>query len=551
MNQPQSGLPAPVAGGLRVFSNARVLDRDHFTDPCDVIVAQGRVRAVVPAGTGVDEVSSRLERPTVTDVGGRFMMPGFIESHGHPVGLGINRLQLDLRPAAVSSIADIQSAVRHSAERGDSDSWIVGAGFDETYLSDGRMPHRGDLDEAAPDRPVVIGRTCGHMLVANSRALALSGVDDAVEDPPGGKFVRDATGTLTGLVQEDATRLIAQPEPDDAMREEGFALAQDDFHSWGVTTVNDAIAEPSHMRLYQRLNADGQLRVRMRPWLYAISLSGRDGVLDDLVTAGVASGLGDDMLRVQGVKFQLDGSLGGRTAALYEPYAGSDNRGILTHPTERLVSAFRTAARGGLRMAIHAIGDAAIGQALEALEQSGELPWITANRNRIEHCSLPTPEQLDTMADWSLIASSSIGFVYNLGDSYPDALGDQRIERLLPHRDLIARGIVAPGNSDVPVTSGNPWHGIVGAITRTTRTGTVLDRKQNITLAQALAMYTTDAAYANVEEDRAGAIAPGTFADFQTYDRDPFTLAPEELIELSPESVFLDGAKVYERSARA
>lgn len=543
-------LPIPLAEGLQVFSNARVLAGDHFTDPCDVITAQGRVRAVVPAGTGVDEATSRLEQPAVVDVDEQYLMPGFIESHGHPVSHGINRLQLDMRPVAVSSIADIRTAVRRSAERNGRDAWIVGAGFDETYLSDGRMPDRGDLDDAAPDNPVAIVRTCGHMLVANSRALALSGIDETVEDPPGGKFVRDASGRLTGLVQEDATRLVAQPEPDDAMREEGFSLAQDDFHSWGVTTVNDAIAEPSHMRLYQRLSTQGHLRVRVRPWLYAIPFSGRDGVLEDLVAAGIASGLGDDMLRVQGVKFQLDGSLGGRTAALYEPYAGSDDRGILTHPTERLTSAFRTAARGGLRMAIHAIGDAAIGQALEALEQSGELPWVIANRNRIEHCSLPTPEQLDTMAEWNLIASSSIGFVYNLGDSYPEALGDERIERLLPHRDLIARGIVAPGNSDVPVTSGNPWHGIVGAITRTTRTGTVLDQSQNITLAQALAMYTTDAAYANFEEDRAGAIVPGAFADFQVYARDPFTLQPEELLDLAPESVFLAGERVYERSTQ-
>lgn len=543
-------VPTSARGDLRVFSDARILAHDHFTEPRDVITARGRVIAIVNAGTGVDHASSRLETPTVTEVDGRCLMPGFIESHGHPVGHGINRLQLDMRPGAVGSIADIKAAVQGVTARSDADAWVVGSGFDETYLSDGRMPDRGDLDEAAPHHPVALVRTCGHMLVANSRALEASGLDEAVEDPPGGKFVRDASGRLTGLVQEDATRLIAQPEPDGAMREEGFALAQQDFHSWGVTTVNDAIAEPEHMRLYQRLNADGQLRVRMRPWLYAIPLSGRDGVLDDLVAAGITSGLGDDMLRVQGVKFQLDGSLGGRTAALYDPYARSDDRGILTHPTERLVSAFRTAARGGLRMAIHAIGDAAIGQALEALKRSGELPWVTANRNRIEHCSLPTPEQLDTMAHWSLIASSSIGFVYNLGDSYPDALGDERIERLLPHRDLIARGIVAPGNSDVPVTSGNPWHGIVGAITRTTRSGTVLDRVQNITLAQAFAMYTTDAAYANFEEDRAGRIVPGAFADFQVYDRDPFTLAPEELVDLAPESVFLAGEKVYERSAR-
>lgn len=535
--------PDATMHDLRVFADARVLAHDHFTEPQDVITAGGRVVEIAPAGTGASRASS-LGTADVTEVDGRYLLPGFIESHGHPVGFGINRLRVDLSPSAVSSIADIQAAMHDSIKQSDPGAWVIGTGFDETYLNDGRMPDRGDLDSIAPSNPVALSRTCGHMVVVNSHALAVSGLDESVVDPSGGKFVRDAAGRLTGLVQEDATRLIAQPEPDDATREEGFALAQESFHSWGVTTVNDAIAEPDDMRLYQRLNMTGRLKVRMRPWLYAIGLSGRAGVLEELVAAGISSGLGDDMLRLQGVKFQLDGSLGGRTAALYEPYAGSDDRGILTHPTARLVSAFRTAARGGLRMAIHAIGDAAIGQALEALEASGEQPWITANRNRIEHCSLPTPSQMDMMAEWNLIASSSIGFVYNLGDSYPAALGDERIERLLPHRDLAARGIIAPGNSDVPVTSGNPWHGIFGAVTRTTRTGKVLDSEQNISLAQALAAYTSDAAYANFEEDRSGTIAAGSFADFQLYDRDPFALDPEELLELAPEAVFLSGEKV-------
>lgn len=539
-----NGTEASTGFSPRVFTNARVLSHDRFSEPQDVITWNGSVIAVVPAGTGVRDAPPAAGEPTVTDLDGRYLMPGFTESHGHPVAYGINLLRLDLRPTAVNSIADIQSAVAERAGRAETSSWVIGTGFDETYLSDGRMPTRDDLDRVAPHTPVALERTCGHMSVVNSAALAASGIDETVADPAGGKLVRDAAGRLTGLVQEDAKRLLAQPEPDDAMREEGFALAQRDFHAWGVTTVNDCIAEPEHMRLYQRLRADGRLQVRMRPWLYAIPLAGRPGVLDELVAAGISSGLGDDILRVQGVKFQLDGSLGGRTAAMYEPFSGTDDCGILTHPTSTLVSAFRTAARGGLRMAIHAIGDAAIGQALEALESSGELAWIIANRNRIEHCSLPTSEQLDTMARWNIIASSSIGFVYHLGDSYPEALGEDRLVRLLPHRDLETRGIVAPGNSDVPVTNGNPWQGIYGAVTRTTRTGQVLDTVQNVTLAQALRMYTADAAYANWEEDRAGVVAPGAFADFQVYDRDPFTLAAEEWLGLSPAAVYLAGDPV-------
>lgn len=542
-----NALTEPEAGpgsNPTIFTNARILSQDHFSEPVDIIVEAGRVKATVPAGEGNTVASSGLSSPDVVNLGGRFLMPGFTESHCHPISYGINRLRLDLRPSAVGSIADIQAAVRDRLDSEGSGDWVVGTGFDETYLSDGRMPTRDDLDQVAPNIPVALVRTCGHMKVVNSAALAASGIEETVADPAGGKFVRDATGRLTGLVQENAGGMLAIPEADDAMREEGFALAQQDFHSWGITTVNDCIAEPENMLLYQRLHSDGKLQVRVRPWLYAISLSGHTGVLDELIAAGISSGLGDDMLRVQGVKFQLDGSLGGRTAAMSDPFTGTDDCGILTHPTRTLVSAFRNAARSGLRMAIHAIGDAAIGQALEALEATGELPWIVSHRNRIEHCSLPTSDQLDTMAEWNLIASSSIGFIYNLGDSYPDAIGEERMARLLPHRDLAERGIVAPGNSDLPVTHGNPWHGIYGAVTRTTRSGRVLDTVQNVSLAHALKMYMADAAYANWEEDRAGVIAPGVFADFQVYDKDPFTLAPESWLELSPTDVFVAGDRV-------
>lgn len=529
---------------LRIFANVRALSQDHFSEPVDIIVDSGYIKAIVPAGEGKTVASSGLGSPDVVNLGGRFLMPGFTESHCHPISYGINRLRLDLRPSAVSSIEDIKAAVKARLDSQGPGGWVVGTGFDETYLSERRMPTRDDLDQVAPDSPVALIRTCGHMKIVNSAALAASGIEESVADPEGGKFVRDSAGRLTGLVQENAGAMLAVPEGDAAMKEEGFALAQQDFHSWGITTVNDCIAEPENMMVYQRYRNNGNLQVRLRPWLYALPLSGHPGVLDDLIAAGISSGLGDDMLRIQGVKFQLDGSLGGRTAALYDPFIGTEDCGILTHPTRTLVSAFRKAARGGLRMAIHAIGDAAIGQALEALEATGELPWIVSHRNRIEHCSLPTLGQLDTLAEWNLIASSSIGFVYNLGDSYPDAIGEERMARLLPHRDLAERGIVAPGNSDLPVTHGNPWHGVYGAVTRTTRSGRVLDTVQSVSLAHALKMYMADAAYANWEEDRAGVIAPGVFADFQVYDRDPFKLPPESWLSLSPTDVFIAGNRV-------
>lgn len=537
-----------------VFADARVLAGDRFTEPQDVIVRSGRVVALAEAGSGAAVAagdahsgSEGAGRGPVTrvDLGGAHLMPGFVESHGHPAMYGVAKLRVQLRPGDVGSIDDIVAAIRSAAADRPAGEWVMGEGFDDTTLAEKRMPTRDDLDAAAPDHPVFIRRTCGHMGVANSAALAASGIDESTPDPSGGKLVRDGAGRLTGLLQEDATGLIKPPATTSADLARGFELAQDDFNSWGITTMNDCLVSRGIMRFYQSLRASGGLRVRMRPWLYAIDLSGHEGLLDALTTAGIASGFGDDMLRLQGVKVQLDGSLGGKTAAMCSPFEHSDDTGILTHETAALTEAFGKAARGGLRLAIHAIGDAAIEQAFEAIEASGELDWIKANRTRIEHCSLPTEAQLDTMVDWNLIASSSVGFVYDLGDSYPDVIGEERIKRLLPHRSYIDRGIVAPGNSDLPVTTGKPWYGIYGAVTRKTRTGRVLDTVQNITLAEAIRAYTADAAYANFEEDRAGTIEPGKFADFQVYETSPFDLDVEDLPELRPAQVFLAGEEVH------
>ncbi|WP_349828089.1 amidohydrolase [Brevibacterium litoralis] len=545
-------MPHAASSPPVTFTNARVFTGEGFSEPLDVHVSHGRIAAVTPAANTTPAARTSATTPAasaptaseIVDLDGSYLMPGFVESHAHPTFYGLNLLNLDVRPSAVQSITEIQKVVQIAAQDTPEGEWVLGAGFDETYILEGRMPTRADLDEVAPDVPVYLERTCTHMGVVNSKALEVSGVDESTPDPEGGTLVKDAAGRLTGLVQEDAKKLIAKPAATDARMEKGFRLAQQDFTRWGVTTVNDCIVTPQIMRVYERFDARGEFAVRMRPWLYAVPFADYPGMLDAALGAGISSGFGNDMLRIQGVKYQLDGAMGPRTAAMCCPFEGTEETGILAHDFDLLVDTFGRAVRGGLRLAIHAIGDGAMDQALRALEATGELDWIKANRIRIEHSSLPTTSQLDTMAEWNLIASSSIGFVYHLGDSFPSVLGADRIERLLPHRSYQERGIVAPGNSDLPVTDGNPWAGIYGAVTRTTKTGRVLDTVQNIDLAAALRAYTSDAAYATCEEDRAGTVEPGKFADLQVYAHNPFDLEPEAWLDLSPEQVWLAGKRL-------
>lgn len=519
------------------FKNARLFTGTGFTDPTSLFTAGGKILA-----TGTQDSSGEI-----VDLKGKYLMPGFIESHAHPGKLGMTRRELDARPTVVSSVEDIQAAVAQRVIAAEPGAWIRGNGWDETYLAEGRGPTRDDLDAVAPDNPVVLNRTCGHMHVVNSVALRISRVGEEVADPVGGRFVRDEDGRLTGLIQEAAMAAIAVPPYTEAEIAHGFQLAQDELVSWGITTVHDLSAISAHLRYYTEANLSGDLRVRFRPWMWALDQAGRDGLLDSALGTGVTSGLGDDLVRVQGMKFSLDGSVGGRTAAVCCSFTDTDDIGLLYLEDDAFIQSLVRAAQGKLRLAIHGIGERAIDQAvrgLAALEEAGHAEFVSGMRNRIEHCGLPTEDHIDFLKSRNLIAASSVGFIYHLGDSYLSALGPERVKRAYPHRDFIDKGIVSPGNSDTPVTNGNPWEGIYGAVTRTTRSGTVLDAEQNITRAEAIRAYTRDAAYSSFEEDTLGTLAAGAHADLQVLEKDPFNVETDELLNLSPSAVYLSGCRV-------
>jgi predicted amidohydrolase YtcJ len=513
--------------------------------PTAVAVTGGIITAVG------DDASVRTligDDTQVVDLAGRTLLPGFIESHAHPTIYGSNLLQVDCRPQVVGSAEGIGSTVADAVAAAGPGEWIIGWGWDDSQMTGGVAPTRDDLDRVAPDHPVLLRRVCGHMSVVNSAALRLGGVMEDTPDPAGGHLARDAAGRLTGLLQEQAQSLVSAPEStiDDVAR--GFRLAQAKYNSWGVTTIHDMSTRGPDLRVYQQLLGRGELDIRVRPWFWAVQANGRSGSLQEALTAGIASGLGDDMLRIQGVKFMLDGSIGGRTAAVAEPFEHSHDHGILTMDVDETAPWVAAALDGGLRVAIHGIGERAIDVAIQACDLAADrlgADRVAAMRNRIEHCALPTPQNLQDMHRLNLIAASSIGFVHGLGDSYLANLGKERVARVYPHRSFIEHGIVAPGNSDSPVTEGNPWLGISAAVTRTTRSGTVLDTTQNISVDAALRAFTRDAAYASFEEDSLGVIRPGARADLNVVSDDPFAVAPEKLHGITSVATYLAGRQVF------
>ncbi|MCL3816962.1 amidohydrolase [Aeromicrobium wangtongii] len=528
--------------------NGNVLTMDDVQGP-------GRPTAIAVSGgvityVGDDTTARSLGGDTteVVDLDGRTVLPGFIESHAHPTVYGTNLLDIDCRPQVTGSVDRIQAEVEAAARAVAPGEWILGWGWDESRMENGIAPTRDELDRAAPDNPVLLRRVCGHMAVVNSAALRVAGVEEDTPDPDGGHLARDAGGRLTGLLQEQAQSLVSPPDKTSSDIARGFRLAQAKYASWGITTIHDMSTRGADLRVYQELLNSGELDIRLRPWFWAIQANYRDGVLSEALTTGLASGFGNDMLKIQGVKFMLDGSVGGRTAALAEPFEDSHDCGILTMGLDETAPWVVAALDGGLRVAIHGIGERAIDVAIQACDLAAAqlgAERVGAMRNRIEHCALPTEQNLQDMVRLGLVAASSIGFVYSLGDSYLANLGPERVSRVYPHKSFQEHGIVAPGNSDSPVTEGNPWLGIYAAVTRTTHSGQVLDTVQNISVQDALRAYTRDAAYASFEEDRIGVIRPGAKADLNVVSQDPLTIDPQDLPSIQTVETYLDGRKVY------
>lgn len=483
---------------------------------------------------------------------GRTVLPGMIETHIHLAMFGLSLLELDCRPSATGTIAEISSAVAASVAKKTPGDWIVGWGWDESRIHDGRGPTRFDLDQVAPKNPVILRRTCGHMAVANTAALRAAGISEDAADPEGGRLVRNAEGSLTGLVQEKALNLIQPPTNGPDELESALKRAQQVFLSRGITTIHDMATQAEHLRALSRLRALGGVSMRIRPWLWALDGNGFTGMLDSAFGAGVTSGFGDDWIRIQGMKFMLDGSVGGRAAAVKDTYADTEQYGILISDANDAYPDVRRALEHGLRVAIHGIGDRAVDAAVSVLKRAAvQFEDVKSMRNRIEHCALPSSSNLTDMASHGIIAASSVGFLYELGDSYLQALGPERMPQTYPQRSFANHGIIAPMNSDCPVTDANPWNIIFAAVTRTTATGQILDDEQNLSVAEAVHSMTADAAYASFEEETLGTFRPGAHADFAILDADPFEVSFPDLQGITADQTYVQGSLVFDRNTNS
>jgi predicted amidohydrolase YtcJ len=493
-----------------------------------------------------DAATLRERYPTarVIDGNGSCLLPGLIDAHGHVFDLGFATVRIQL--SDTNSLADAQRRIRAYAAATPHSPWLQGAGWNQVRWQLGRFPFASDLDEVVPDRPVVLTRVDGHAKWLNTKALQAAGITKSTRDPPGGRIERDPAGNPSGVLVDKAMSLIDRvvPAPTGDERRAALKAALAQLNSVGLTGVGDAGVDAKRVAVYRQLADQGQLTVRA----YVMILdTGPD--FRALSKQGPLLGYASDHLTIRAVKLLADGALGSRGAALLEPYSDMPGqRGLLFMPEAELQRKIATALKAGYQVNVHAIGDAANREVLDAFEGAYDLVGGRQLRNRIEHAQVVELADIARFKQLDLIASMQPTHATSDMNMAEDRIGKARLEGAYAWRTFLDQGTRIAGGSDFPVESANPFFGLHAAVTRTDhgdRPSGGWHREQAMTLIEALRAFTLDAAYAEHAEDRIGSLEPGKWADFILVDRDLFAIAPADIWKIKVLQTWLGGQRVY------
>lgn len=474
---------------------------------------------------------------------GRTLIPGLIDAHGHVMGLGFNALQLDL--SDTRSLAEAQEKLRHWARDNPNQRWVVGRGWNQERWGLGRFPTAADVDAAVADRPVWLMRVDGHAGVANTAAMKLAGVGPKTASPAGGRLEM-AAGKPSGIFIDAAMALIEKmvPPPQPVERDLAFAKAQEVLLRHGITAVADMGTTTDDWQVMRRSGDAGRLRVRI--------ISYARGIEPMVAVAGTGPTpwLYDGRLRMVGVKLYDDGALGSRGAWLKADYADAPGqKGLGLLDDAKLKNLMSRAAMDHFQVAIHAIGDAANAQALDAVEELSDT-YKGDRRWRIEHAQIVDPADLPRFGRNGIIASMQP--VHQTSDRLmaEARLGPARLEGAYAWASMLQTGAKLAFGSDFPVESPDPFAGLAAAITREDAEGQPPGGwmpQQKLTITQALSAFTRDAAFAGFAEKQIGSLEPGHYADFLLIDRDVMTATPAEIRQTKVMETWVGGKRVWIR----
>lgn len=547
--------------------------------PDALAVRGGRITAV---GASPELLPLRRRGTEVVDLRGRPLLPGIIDAHCHFAAYGFRQDALDLKAPGMDSIEAIVAAVRERARAAPPGTWIRGYGYDQSKLREGRHPTRWDLDRAAPDHYVVLGRTCGHISAVNSRVLEVLGVGARTPDPPGGKYGRcgelppgvapaaldpaEPDGVLYETSQYRLGELLA-PTEDDIV--EALGAASRAYLALGVTSVHDAGGWGGpQLRALHRARAAGTLGVRV--YQMVVGSNDDEAFEEAHFAAGLVTGAGDAWVRIGPFKLFTDGSSSGPTAATREPYTSDPaSSGILYMDQETLNRRFARAHAHGFGLTAHAVGDRAVEQVLNAIEHAlrsgpggppagreragrgergatGSRGW-GGPRPRIEHCAMAPAEHQERIARLGIVPVPQAVFFHEFGDGYLRNYGPERVRTMFPCRDFAGRRIPFALSSDCPVTTPSPWWGMALACTRRTAGGADAACGQTLDLGTALWHYTWGGAYASGEEGLKGTLEVGKLADLCVLAEPLLGRDPDAVRDTVVDLTVVDGAVAYRR----
>ncbi|WP_448581949.1 amidohydrolase [Thermaurantiacus sp.] len=526
------------AGARTLIVNANILslDADGRVERYAMLLAgdDGRIEAMVPLGGREPPLKPGDYR---LDARGATILPGFIDSHLHLMGLGLRLIALDLAPAR--SLDEALDRVRRHAARLPAGAWVTGGGWNQVRWGAG-FPTAADLDRAVADRPAALQRTDGHALWVNSAVLKAAGITRATRDPPGGRILRDSAGNPTGILVDAAMDLVRPPPPGALERDKALATALAHLAELGVTSVHDMGVTPADWNLFRAFGDAGRLTVRITGYAAGMEAA------DDIAPLGPTPWLYDGRLRLQGVKLYADGALGSRGAWLKAPYADEPgNRGLRLLDHARLRNLMSRANFAGYQLAVHAIGDAANAEVLNAYAEIAPA-YGSGLRNRIEHAQVLDPADIPRFRALGVTASMQPIHATSDRTMAEARLGLDRLAGAYAWRSLLASGALLAFGSDAPVEPANPFLGLHAA---TTRAG--WRTEEALSLEAALAGFTVWAARAGLADGRAGRLVPGAFADFILLDEDPFQVPLDRLKDLNVRETWVAGVRVFQRGAGA
>lgn len=537
-----------------ILYNGKIYTLGNRGTVAEAIYIKGNKIAFI--GENEEALRFKNKDTKLIDLEGKMAVPGFNDSHMHLLSYGYTATKIELNNA--KSIEDLILLGKERLNSGNlkKGDWILGRGWNNDYFDDNRLPTRYDLDKITTDFPICYTRVCGHILVVNSKALEVVGIDRNSPQVPGGKFDLDENGEPLGIFRENAMDIIysAIPDPDIDSIKSMILKCSEDAVKQGITSIQTDDFEQLPKKDYEKiikayleLIDEGKLKVRV----YEQCLLPDMKKLKSFLEKGYTTGWGNEYFKIGPLKLLADGSLGARTAYLTEPYNDDNStRGIPVFSQEEMDELVLTAHNGGMHVAIHGIGDGAMYMACESIEKALKENPREDHRHGIVHCQITDVNLMNKFKELNLVAYVQPIFLHYDMHIVEDRIGKERARYTYNWKRMIDMGIHVAGGSDCPVEKFDILPNLYSAITRKDLNGYPENGwlpDQKLTIDEALRIFTVEGAYASFEENIKGTLEPGKLADVVVLEKNLYDIQPDEIKDVKVDFTIMDGKVVYER----